>query len=155
MITGSITNAPPSAGSEARKTGDRPATPVPAEGSAPKGQAAPAPQPPPARDAAPPLTEARKRPVNDGQSLRDNAEELARRISEQIRIERRSLAFEVNDSLGTTVVSVIDRETDEVIRQIPSEEFIRIAEAIRDLNEDVRNGNAGTSASGLLLDAQA
>lgn len=154
MISGSITSAPPATGPETRRAGDRrtatdsgsssavvPVSP-PASQAVARQPAAEAPDPRPPAPAS-------------GQELRDSAEELARRISEQISIEKRSLAFEVNDSLGTTVVSVIDRETDEVIRQIPSEEFIRIAETIRQLNEEVRGGNAGGSASGLLLDAQA
>ncbi|MFM7785883.1 MAG: flagellar protein FlaG, partial [Gammaproteobacteria bacterium] len=134
MIPGSITSAPPAAGTETRRAGDRRAAsdsgsssaalsvPAPAAQAVTRQPAAEAPDPRPPAPAS-------------GQELRDSAEQLARRISEQISIEKRSLAFEVNDSLGTTVVSVIDRETDEVIRQIPSEEFVRIAETIRQLNE--------------------
>lgn len=154
MISGSITNAPPASGPETRRAGDRRTATDSGSGSVGLSVPAPAPQTV-SRQPAAEAPEPRPPAPQSGQELRDSAEELARRISEQISIEKRSLAFEVNDSLGTTVVSVIDRETDEVIRQIPSEEFIRIAETIRQLNEQVRSGNQGGSASGLLLDAQA
>ncbi|HIQ40411.1 MAG TPA: flagellar protein FlaG [Sulfurivirga caldicuralii] len=44
------------------------------------------------------------------------------RINE--RIQSSALKFEVEAELGTTVVKVIDTQTNEVIRQIPSEEAI-------------------------------
>jgi len=42
----------------------------------------------------------------------------------------RKLEFTVDDSSGDTVVKVIDSETDELIRQIPSEEVLRIKKAV-------------------------
>ena len=67
-------------------------------------------------------------------------------------VQSRSLSFVVNEDTGRTIVSVFDRETDELIRQIPSEEIIRIAKALQDLRE--QSGSALTG-SGLLLDDQA
>ena len=71
---------------------------------------------------------------------RDQAEELAKRIESQINIERRSLSFQLNDNIGKTVVSVIDVNTDEVIRQIPSEEVVAISRQIRDEMMEMRAG---------------
>jgi flagellar protein FlaG len=47
----------------------------------------------------------------------------------------RNLEFSVDDSSGRTVVTVRDGSTEEVIRQIPSEEALRLA-------NDVDNGGA-------------
>jgi flagellar protein FlaG len=41
-----------------------------------------------------------------------------------------SLKFSVDDNTGQTVVKVIDDETNEVIKQIPSEEMLAIASAV-------------------------
>ena len=42
----------------------------------------------------------------------------------------RDLEFSVDDSSGRTIVTVRDSSTDEVIRQIPSEEALRLANEI-------------------------
>ncbi len=45
---------------------------------------------------------------------------------------QRSLQFSVEKELNLTVVKVINPDTDEVVRQIPSEEFIAIARAFEE-----------------------
>lgn len=44
----------------------------------------------------------------------------------------RDLNFSVDEDSGRTVVTVTDSVTEEVVRQIPSEEALRIAKAIED-----------------------
>lgn len=44
-----------------------------------------------------------------------------------------SLKFSVDDDTGKTIVKVMDSETNEVIKQIPSEEMIAIAKAVDQL----------------------
>jgi len=41
-----------------------------------------------------------------------------------------NLLFSIDEDTGHTVVRVVDAETDEVIRQIPSEEILAIAKAL-------------------------
>lgn len=48
-------------------------------------------------------------------------------INDFIQIARRDLVFSVDERTGQTVVSVVDAQTQEVIRQIPSEEVLAIA----------------------------
>ena len=48
----------------------------------------------------------------------------------------RGLRFSIDDNSGRTIVRVVDRETDEVIRQIPSEEMLAM---IRHFNEITGN----------------
>jgi len=86
---------------------------------------------------------------------RESVEKLVERISQEIRIERRSLSFTVDDELGRTIVKVIDRETDEVIRQIPSEELLRVAEAIRSIRDQSTNGADSPTGTGLLIQEKA
>ena len=40
---------------------------------------------------------------------------------------RRELQFTVDEDSGLTVVKVFNKETDELIRQIPSEDFLKLA----------------------------
>lgn len=42
----------------------------------------------------------------------------------------RTIQFSVDESTGTTVVSLVDKETNEVLRQIPSREMLSIARAL-------------------------
>ena len=44
---------------------------------------------------------------------------------------QRDLQFEVNNELGQTVVRVVDQQTQEVIRQIPDEVAMRLAENLQ------------------------
>ncbi|KXB30459.1 hypothetical protein AT959_14095 [Dechloromonas denitrificans] len=44
-----------------------------------------------------------------------------------------SLKFSVDDETGKTIVKVMDVDTKEVIKQIPSEEMIAIAKAVDQL----------------------
>jgi len=69
-------------------------------------------------------------------------ERLSKSLADFARSMNRDLNFRVDEASGRTVVTVIDGETDEVIRQIPSEDMLRMAEALE-------------GASALLFDAQA
>lgn len=54
----------------------------------------------------------------------------------------RSLHFEVDEELGVTIVRVIDKETDELIRQFPPEELINLSRRLKELNEQ-HSGSSG------------
>jgi len=45
----------------------------------------------------------------------------------------RSLNFKVDQSSGRTVISIIDRDTDEVIKQIPSEDMLKLINTMQEL----------------------
>ena len=57
-------------------------------------------------------------------------ERLAESITNFVRSMNRDLTFSVHEASGHTVVKVLDGETKEVIKQIPSEEFLRMSEAL-------------------------
>ena len=52
-------------------------------------------------------------------------------LSAHVQNLHRSLQFSVDQESGDTVVKVVDAETKEVIRQIPSEELLAIAQRLR------------------------
>ena len=66
----------------------------------------------------------------------------------------RSLSISVDERSGNFVVQVQNSETKEVVRQIPAEEVLRIAEVVAERNADLRlMGERG--AGSLLLDVRA
>jgi len=65
---------------------------------------------------------------------------LAEQISRQMQSMSRQLKFSVNREVDRTVVQVTNPETGETVRQIPSEEFIALAEALRTASEDMLRG---------------
>jgi flagellar protein FlaG len=69
-------------------------------------------------------------------------ERLAESISNFVKSMNRDLTFSVHETSGHMVVKVLDGETKEVIKQIPSEEFLRMSEAL-------------ANGSSLLLDTEA
>jgi flagellar protein FlaG len=53
------------------------------------------------------------------------------RMTEHVQNLQRALQFSVDEESGETVVRVVDSETKELIRQIPSEELLAIANRLR------------------------
>ncbi len=63
--------------------------------------------------------------------------QIAAAMEKIVRDSGRSLQFSVDDGSGQVVVKVVDETTGEVIRQIPNEEFLRIAKSIQSGTADV------------------
>ena len=52
------------------------------------------------------------------------------KIQEFVSSTASDIEFSVDEESGQTIVKVVDRETDEVIRQIPSQEMLDLAKAL-------------------------
>lgn len=76
--------------------------------------------------------------ISESQSL----QETVTRINDHVQNLHRDLHFSIDEESGRTVIKVIDSETDELIRQIPSEKLLAISRAFEEF-------------SGLLLEAEA
>jgi flagellar protein FlaG len=63
--------------------------------------------------------------------------QIAAAMEKFVRDSGRSLQFSVDEGSGQVVVKVIDETTGEVIRQIPNEEFLRLAKSIESGTADV------------------
>ena len=100
----------------------RPAAVVPPAAAQP-GSPAPAPAPP-----APPAVQ-----VVDP---REKASRIAAEL-ERIAPPNASLRFRVDPEAGRVVVSVVDAETGDVLRQIPSEEALAIAQSLADTGSGI------------------
>lgn len=51
--------------------------------------------------------------------------------------EQRSLSFMMDETSGRSIVKVMDKSTDQLIRQIPSEELLKVAQDIKRLQEEM------------------
>jgi flagellar protein FlaG len=63
------------------------------------------------------------------------------------------LAISIDDELGSTIIKVTDRETDEVIRQIPPERIVNLARFMRESSSEGGFELAETM-KGLLLESK-
>ncbi len=63
--------------------------------------------------------------------LRDVVNEL----NDQIQAVQRDLSFTMDEGSGKTVIKVMDSDSGEIIRQIPSEEMVAIATYFREVRE--------------------
>lgn len=59
------------------------------------------------------------------------AEEIAEKMNQVASVFSTSLAFSVDKPTGKTVIKVLDRETNEIIRQIPPEEMLQLIGKMR------------------------
>lgn len=57
-------------------------------------------------------------------------EQTVKRINSHIQKVERNLQFEVDEDTGRTVVKVMDTQTQELIRQIPREEILKLAQTL-------------------------
>ena len=78
--------------------------------------------------------------------------EAARDVSEFIQTVNRSLQISVDQDLGTTIITVVDSDTDEVIRQIPQEELVELSRFIAEQRAELEAGDA--PVRGLLMDRE-
>lgn len=76
----------------------------------------------PAKAATPTETPAAVRPAD--------VETLVQELNRQVEMVKHDLKFSVDDSSGRVVIQVLDSETDEIIRQIPPDEVLALAERL-------------------------
>ncbi|VAW94102.1 Flagellar protein FlaG [hydrothermal vent metagenome] len=78
---------------------------------------------------------------------KETVDRVVHQLETQSQSLRRDLLFNVDDSTGRVIVTVRDSETNEVIRQIPSEELLALSQHLADALED--------DASGFLFESKA
>lgn len=68
---------------------------------------------------------------NRNEAQREQLDAAVSQLNDFVQSVQRDLQFEVNSDLGETVVRVVDQSTQEVIRQIPDEVAVRLAENLQ------------------------
>jgi flagellar protein FlaG len=66
----------------------------------------------------------------DADEQRQNLKDAVSLLNDQMSSTKRGLGFSYNDSIDAPVVTVHNTETGEVVRQIPNEVVIRVAQSI-------------------------
>jgi flagellar protein FlaG len=69
-------------------------------------------------------------PVPEVRSVQETTAAVAAQLESYLRSIGRQVEFSIDSESGRTVVSVRDANTGDVIRQMPSEEALRIAQAL-------------------------
>lgn len=85
----------------------------------------------PTPEAAESVDAEKSRPAQANATDARKLEQALGNVTAHIQNLHRSLHFSVDQDSGETVVRVVDTETQEVIRQIPSEEILAIADRLR------------------------
>lgn len=65
------------------------------------------------------------------EAQREALDDAVSQLNDFVQSVQRDLQFEVDNDLGQTIVRVVDQETQEVIRQIPDEVALRLAEKLQ------------------------
>ncbi|HKK56413.1 flagellar protein FlaG [Marinobacter sp.] len=68
---------------------------------------------------------------NRNEAQREQLDDAVSQLNDFVQNVQRDLQFEVDNDLGQTVVKVVDQSTKEVIRQIPNELALRLAENLQ------------------------
>ncbi len=76
-------------------------------------------------DLPPEVEAAKTQPVN-AKEMQENVEAAVKHMNEYIQSTQRDLSFSYDKSSGETVVKVLDRVTQQVIRQMPDETFLKL-----------------------------
>lgn len=79
---------------------------------------------------APPAVAPVTAPTPEAAGGLEEVQQAVEEVRKAITPVAQDLLFSIDEDTGKTVVKVVDASTDEVIRQIPSEEIISIAKAI-------------------------
>jgi len=69
---------------------------------------------------------------------RDELEDVVSKLQDYVQSVQRDMQFQIDDATGRVIVQVIDSNSQEVVRQIPSEEMLAIA---RHLAEAIENNS--------------
>lgn len=72
----------------------------------------------------------------DSENLAQQLDGAVSRINEYVQNIQRTLEFTVDAESGRDVVKILDKQTEEVIRQVPTEEVLAIARNIAEYTED-------------------
>jgi flagellar protein FlaG len=65
--------------------------------------------------------------------MRKNLQEAVTRLNEQMQSKGRDLNFSLDERIDRTIITVKNLQTGEVVRQIPTEEVVRMAHSIEDM----------------------
>ena len=78
-------------------------------------------------------SESREEATKNLEMIRARLKEISASLNEDMNIRSKSLKFSVDESTNRMLVKVIDKESGEIIRQIPSEAILKVAHSLEAL----------------------
>lgn len=81
--------------------------------------------------------QAQQKNADKSETGEDNLPQAVEDVQSFFRAQNRNLVFAVDQETQRSVVTVKDSESGDVIRQIPSEEILQLAERIKAFQEDI------------------
>ena len=88
------------------------------------------------------LPQVSKRSEEKAENVEKDLQKVTDELNVNQRIRQHNLEFKVNEDLGRTIVKVVDSESGDLIRQIPSEELVALAERIEKQTQELE-GSVG------------
>lgn len=82
--------------------------------------------PTPASGTGSPAPQAAEQPVS-AKAQEAELQEAVTRLNDYVQSVQRDLQFDLDDSSGKTIITVVDRNTQEVVRQIPDDVALKLA----------------------------
>ncbi|MCK9466153.1 MAG: flagellar protein FlaG [Thiopseudomonas sp.] len=64
---------------------------------------------------------------------KEEFEQIVEKMQETVKVMQRNLNFSIHDTTGTTIVKVMDAGSGEVIRQMPTEDALVLAERLDEM----------------------
>ena len=81
--------------------------------------------------------------------------ETVRELVGELNLTNVGLSFSVDEDTDRDLINVRDRDTDDLIRQIPSEEFLRVVKSIKNFKENAEGGVERSTIKGMILNDDA
>jgi flagellar protein FlaG len=85
---------------------------------------------------------------------REELDETISQLNDSLQNVQRNLEFSIDKEIGQIVINVKDRETDEIVRQIPSEEVLELAKNLHAASERFNeriNAHSQSTTEGVFL----
>jgi flagellar protein FlaG len=81
-------------------------------------------------------------PPNSAEKMTQAFQNVVDELNQQMKSTNRNLWFEIDRTINTPVVAVTDKNTGELVRQIPAESVLRVAHSIENLKGVLYNAQA-------------
>ena len=87
--------------------------------------------------------------------MQEHNEKVAQERKNDLNRQNIGLAFSIDKDTENTVVKVTDLNTEKLVRQIPSEDFLKLAERLKDMRDNTAVSKKDAENKGILFDEKA
>lgn len=87
--------------------------------------------------------------------MQEHNEKVAQERKNDLNRQNIGLAFSIDKDTENTVVKVTDLNTEKLVRQIPSEDFLKLAERLKDMRDNTAVSKKDAETKGILFDEKA